>query len=52
LHIAYARDRHEKRLMREKALYESKVGELDELIRRYQRTTKLVDRSTSKDLPK
>jgi Flp pilus assembly protein TadD, contains TPR repeats len=52
LHIAYARDRHEKRLMREKALYESKVGELDERIRRYQRTTKSVDRSISKDFPK
>jgi Flp pilus assembly protein TadD len=51
LHIAYARNRHEKNLTREKALYESKVGELDELIRRYQRTTKFVDRSISKDFP-
>jgi Flp pilus assembly protein TadD, contains TPR repeats len=52
LHIAYARDRHEKRLKMEKARYESKVGELDEGIRRYQRTGKLVDRSISKDAPK
>jgi Flp pilus assembly protein TadD len=51
LHIAYARDRHEKRLKMEKARYESKVGELDEGIRRYQRTVKLVDRSISKDAP-
>jgi Flp pilus assembly protein TadD len=52
LHIAYARDRNEKRLKMEKALYESKVGELDEGIRRYQRTVKSVDRSMSKDSPK
>jgi len=52
LHIAYARNRHEKNLMQEKALYESKVGELDENIRRYQRTMKFVDRSILKDLPK
>jgi Flp pilus assembly protein TadD len=51
LHIAYARDRHEKRLKMEKARYESKVGELDEGIRRYQRTAKLVDRSLSKGAP-
>jgi Flp pilus assembly protein TadD len=49
LHIAYARDRHETRLKMEKARYESKVGELDEGIRRYQRTAKLVDRAISKD---
>jgi Flp pilus assembly protein TadD len=52
LHIAYARDRHETRLKMEKARYESKVGELDEGIRRYQRTAKLVDRAISKDVPK
>jgi Flp pilus assembly protein TadD len=52
LHIAYARDRHEKSLLKEKAAYESKVKELEELIRRYRRTTKLVDRSISKHFPK
>jgi Flp pilus assembly protein TadD len=52
LHIKYARDRHEKRLMKEKALYESKLKELEKLIRRYRRTTKLVDRSISKHFPK
>jgi Tfp pilus assembly protein PilF len=52
LHIAYVRDRHEKNLIKEKSLYEAKLGELDELIRRYQRTLKFVDRSISKDIQK
>jgi Flp pilus assembly protein TadD len=52
LHIKYSRDRHEKHLKKEKALYESKLKELEELIRRYRRTTKLVDRSISKHFPK
>jgi Flp pilus assembly protein TadD len=52
LHIKYARDRHEKHLMKEKALYESKLKELEKLIRRYRGTTKLVDRSISKHSPK
>jgi Tfp pilus assembly protein PilF len=47
-HIAYARDRHEKSLLREKAAYEAQVSELEKIIRRYRRTTKLVDRSVSK----
>jgi Flp pilus assembly protein TadD len=51
LHIAYARDRHEKSLFRAKAAYEAQVNELEELIRRYRRTTKLVDRSISKASP-
>lgn len=47
LHIAYARDRHERSLLREKAAYESQISEIEKLIRRYRRTTKLVDRSVS-----
>jgi Tfp pilus assembly protein PilF len=50
-HIAYARDRHEKSILREKAVLEAQVRELEELIRRYHRTTKLVDRSVSKASP-
>lgn len=51
LHIAYARDRHEKSLLREKVAYEAQVTELEKLIRRYRRTTKLVDRSVPKVSP-
>jgi Flp pilus assembly protein TadD len=52
LHIKYARERHERGLLMEKKAYESKLTELEELISRYSRTAKTVDRSISKLFPK
>jgi Flp pilus assembly protein TadD len=52
LHIVYARDRYEKSLLKEKEGLESKAKELEELVGRYVSTTKVVDRSISKFLPK
>jgi len=52
LHIDYARDRHQKNLLREKEIYESKVKELAELIDRYASITEAVDRDITKYFPK
>lgn len=52
LQIAYARDRYEKSLSKEKEGYELKAKELEERIGRYVSTTKVVDRLISKSLPK
>jgi Flp pilus assembly protein TadD len=52
LQIAYARDRHKKRLVREKEGYESKVKELEELIDRYVSAAEAVDRDVAEDFPK
>jgi Flp pilus assembly protein TadD len=48
LHIAYARDRYEKSLLKEKEELESKAKALEELIGRYVSTIKAVDRSIAK----
>ena len=52
LHIAYARDRHQKRLLREKEGCELKAKELAELIDRYASITEAVDRDVAKYFPK
>ncbi|MGA3359099.1 MAG: tetratricopeptide repeat protein [Halobacteriota archaeon] len=52
LHIAYARDRYEKSLLKEKEELESKAKALEELIGRYVSTIKAVDRSIAKFSPK
>jgi len=51
LHITYARDRHQKRLLMEKDGLESKINELTELIGRYASTTEAVDRDVAKYFP-
>jgi len=52
LHIAYARDRHQKRLLREKEGCELKAKELAELVDRYASITEAVDRDVAKYFPK
>jgi Flp pilus assembly protein TadD len=51
LHITYARDRHQKSLLREKEGYELKVKELAELLAGYASTTEAVDRDVAKYFP-
>ncbi len=51
LHIVYARDRHTKKLAKEKEQYEAQVQALEERITRYIDSTKIIDRYVSKLFP-
>ncbi len=51
LHMVYARDRHTKKLIKEKEQYEAQVKALEERITRYIDSTKIIDRYVSKLFP-
>ncbi len=51
LHMVYARDRHTKRLVKEKEQYEAQVQALEERITRYIDATKIIDRYVSNLFP-
>ncbi len=51
LHIVYARDRHTKKLAKEKEQYEAQVHALEERLTRYLDSTKIIDRYVSKLFP-
>ncbi|MGZ7167751.1 MAG: tetratricopeptide repeat protein [Halobacteriota archaeon] len=51
LHMVYARDRHTKKLAKEKEQYEAQVQALEERIARYIDATKIIDRYVSKLFP-
>ncbi len=51
LHMVYARDRHAKKLAKEKEHYEAQVHALEERITRYIDATKIIDRYVSKLFP-